>query len=313
MIIDMHCDTFLRMYEDKKDTESFMENGYSIDIKKLQKGNVSAQCFAIFNELDNGYNTQEMYDRIDYMLNALDNFDEYVYIYNGFNSLKSDKDLKKICAVPTIEDLGPILDDITNIDKLHELGFKICSLTWNDENTLGYPNSTRKEIMSNGLKNFGIEVVERMNELNMIVDVSHLSDGGFYDVAKYSKKPFVATHSNARSITNHKRNLTDDMIKILSNAGGVMGINFCSAFLCDSGNKSKVSDMIRHIKHIRYVGGIECIAIGSDFDGIECDLEIYDASQYTILIDALRDSGFTQNEIDKITYKNALRTLKDSE
>ena len=312
MIVDLHCDTFMKMYTDKKNSEEIKKNDYSIDIEKLKKGDVYAQCFAIFNEMGNGYNTQQMYDRIDYMMCGLDKCTDDIYLYKGYADLLN-KPENKICAIPTIEDLGPVLGDISNINRLYDMGFKILSLTWNHENTLGYPNSSNKNIMSKGLKKFGNEVIELMNELNMIIDVSHLSDGGFYDVANISKKPFVATHSNARAVTDHSRNLTDDMLKILSDAGGVTGINFCSTFLKEDSKKSRIEDMIRHIKHIKKAGGIDCIAIGSDFDGIESELEIADASQHYKLISALESAGFTGEEIDKITYKNALRVLKESE
>lgn len=311
MIVDLHCDTFMRMYTDKKSNEEFASNGYSVDIEKLKKGNVYAQCFAIFNEMGEGYDTQRMYDGIEYMMDSFRKFEDDIYLYKGYDDLLN-KPENKVCAIPTIEDLGPILGDISNINKLHSMGFKILSITWNHENSLGYPNSGNTEIMNKGLKKFGTEVVELMNDLNMIVDVSHLSDGGFYDVAKISKKPFVATHSNARHVTDHSRNLKDDMIKILSDAGGVTGINFCSAFLKKNSKESRVEDMVKHIKHIKNVGGIDCIAIGSDFDGIEGDLEISDASQYYKLIGALESQGFSGGEIDKITYKNALRVLKES-
>lgn len=314
MIFDLHCDTFLRMYCDKDEIDTFKKSRHHIDIDKLKRGNVFAQCFAIFNEKPkDGYKTEEMYDKIEYMFSGLNKFSDDIYLYKGYDDLINSKPEDKICAIPTIEDLGPILGDIDHIYKLHNMNFKIMSLIWNYENTLAFPNSMNKEIMGSGLKRFGFEAVELMNELGMIVDVSHLSDGGFYDVARTCKRPFVATHSNARSVTNHQRNLTDDMIKILSDAGGVTGINFCPRFLFDDSTESRVEDMIRHIEHIRNVGGVECIAIGSDFDGISGELEIYDASQYNLLIEGLVKAGFTQSEIDKITYQNALRVFKDSE
>lgn len=314
MIIDLHSDTFLRMYNANEDVDVFKSSKHSIDIDKLKRGNVFAQCFAIFNKKpETGYKTKEMYDKIEYMFSGLNQFSDDIYLYKGYDDLVNNKPDDQICAIPTIEDIGPILGDIEHIYKLHEMGFKIMSLTWNFENTLAYPNSNDPDIMNKGLKDFGAQAVELMNELGIIIDVSHLSDGGFYDVAKISKKPFAATHSNARSITNHTRNLTDDMIKVLSDAGGVTGINFCPPFLLESSNESRIEDMIRHIKHIRNAGGIECIAIGSDFDGISGELEINDASRFYLLTDALQDNGFTGSEIEKITYKNALRLLKDSE
>ena len=140
--------------------------------------------------------------------------------------------------------------------------------------------------MAKGLKPFGFEVVERMNEIGMVIDVSHLSDGGFYDVAKHSKQPFVATHSNCRAIANESRNLTDDMIKILANKGGVMGLNLVPAFL-DASNKSRIEYMVKHIKHIKNVGGIDTVAIGADFDGMGGDFEIDNVGDMTSLFDAL--------------------------
>ena len=103
-------------------------------------------------------------------------------------------------------------------------------------------------------------------------------------MAKHSKKPFVATHSNARAVKNSTRNLTDEMIKVLSDSGGVTGINFYHDFLCEGGILSRIDDMIRHIKHIKNVGGIDCIAIGTDFDGIGGELEIRNASEHYKLI-----------------------------
>lgn len=149
-----------------------------------------------------------------------------------------------------------------------------------------------------------------MNKLGIVIDVSHLSDGGFLDVLRYSKKPFVASHSNSRFVTNHSRNLTDDMIKAISNKGGILGINFCSSFLGTS-KIAKINDMIKHIKHIKHVGGVECISLGSDFDGIENEVEIKNIGEIQKLYDALKINGFTYNEIEKIFYKNAERIIKD--
>ncbi|MEX1377092.1 MAG: dipeptidase [Eubacteriales bacterium] len=313
MIIDLHCDTFHKMYEEKRDFHAFYENEYHIDIKKMQQGGVLAQCFAVYNSKNNEYSADTMYNKIDYMISVLNEYKEYVLIYKTYEDLINCKKSGKICAVPTIEDLGPVEGEISHIDRLYNLGFKMASITWNHENTLGYSNSEDKNIMSKGLKKFGIEAVERMNELGMIVDVSHLSDGGFYDVAKHSKKPFAASHSNARSLANHTRNLSDEMIKILSDSGGVMGINFYSKFLSETHRKSRLDDIVAHIKHIKNAGGIDCIAIGTDFDGIDDELELYDASKHPMLISELEREKFTQDEIEKISYKNALRLFRDSE
>jgi membrane dipeptidase len=151
-----------------------------------------------------------------------------------------------------------------------------------------------------------------MNRLGMLIDVSHLSDGGFYDVARYSKQPFVASHSNARECTMHLRNLTDDMIRVLAEKGGIMGLNFESFFLNEGEPTalSTVEDMIRHLKHIRNVGGIDVMAIGTDFDGTMHSSEIAHLGEMEKLTVALKKNRFSEEEIDKIYYKNALRIIK---
>jgi membrane dipeptidase len=153
-----------------------------------------------------------------------------------------------------------------------------------------------------------------MNELGILVDVSHLSDGGFYDVAKISKKPFVATHSDCRALAAHPRNLTDDMIRLLAQKGGVSGINFAPAFLDDTqGNKtSRISDMVRHVKHFIEIGGEDCVGIGTDFDGIGGNLEVGEPGRLTLLFEALEKAGITPRQIDKIASGNVLRVMKET-
>ena len=154
-------------------------------------------------------------------------------------------------------------------------------------------------------------MVEEMERLGIVPDASHLSDRGFYDLVENCKKPFIVTHSNSRSIKRHPRNLTDDMIKKLSEKGGVMGINFCADFVGYE-KVTQIKDLVSHIKHIKNVGGIDVISLGSDFDGIGNEVEIKDASEMGKLAQALEKEGFTIDEIEKIYYKNALRFLIDT-
>ena len=185
----------------------------------------------------------------------------------------------------------------------------MLTLTWNYENSIGYPNVNFK-YKDKGLKEKGIEIVNEMERVGIIPDCSHLSDGGFYDLSKICKKPFIATHSNARAIKNHPRNLTDDMIKILSNKGGVMGLNFCSDFVAED-DITKVSKIAKHAKHIKNVGGIDVVSIGSDFDGIENEVEIKDTSEMDKLYYGLKKEGFSDDDIEKVFYKNIIRVLKE--
>lgn len=228
------------------------------------------------------------------------------------SSAEVREDGGKIGVIFTGEDLGVIGSDMRKLDIVFQRGVRIATLTWNHENALGFPNSMKTQVMQSGLKPFGVEVVRRMNELGMIIDVSHLSDGGFWDVARISKKPFIATHSNSREITDHPRNLTDAMIRAIANSGGVIGLNFAPHFLSDRGDDtSRIRDMLRHIRHIRSVGGSDVLAIGTDFDGIHGHLEIDSPEKIPLLAQALIKCGMKETELEKMFYKNALRVCRE--
>ena len=212
-------------------------------------------------------------------------------------------------AFLTIEEGGVIKGKLENLRNFYRLGVRLMTLTWNYPNEIGYPNFDWK-YQEQGLTAFGKEVVAEMNRLGMIIDVSHLSDQGFYDVASLSQQPFIASHSNSRAMTNHPRNLTDDMIRILAEKGGVIGLNFAASFL-GSSETSQIEDMIRHAKQIYQVGGIEVLAIGTDFDGTAPNLDIMHAGQMKHLRDALAKNGFTASELDKIWYQNSGRLIKE--
>ncbi len=232
-----------------------------------------------------------------------------IKIAKNYSQMQKNREEGKISAFLTIEEGGVLRGKMSNLRNLYKLGVRLITLTWNYPNEIGFPNS-KENYKDRGLTSFGINVIKEMNRLGMIIDVSHLSDRGFIDVAQNTTKPFIASHSNARSITNHSRNLTDGMIKTLSENGGVMGMNFCPSFLGED-RISRINYIISHIKHIKNVGGIDVIAIGTDYDGIGGKLEIENISQIEKLEIALRKSGFNEEEIEKIFYKNAQRVIKD--
>ncbi|EGT3615095.1 membrane dipeptidase [Clostridium perfringens] len=310
--IDFHCDTASLMLQGNK---KLFQNDLKVDIKKLKEGEALAQFFALF--IDKEY-TKDTYNYCRMMLENLkkefqENSDDIILCRNILDLEKAEKE-NKIGAFITIEEGDAIRGEVEKLREFKKEGISLITLTWNYINDLGYPNYEFK-YKDKGLTKKGIEIVEEMNRLGMLIDVSHLSDGGFYDAIKYSKDPIIASHSNSRSQTGHSRNLNDHMIKLLANKGGVTGINFCNAFLKETeGNDSDlalVKDMVRHIKHIRNIGGIEVIGLGSDFDGIENEVEICDSSKMGLLLKALEREGFKEDEIEKIFYKNAKRIIRD--
>lgn len=306
--IDFHCDTASLLLEDIN--KNLKASNLKVDIEKLTKGQALAQFFALF--IDSGV-VESSYDKCVNMLNnikcELKKNNDSIILCRNFEDYNNAKNKNKIGAFITIEEGEAIEGNLEKLKFFKNQGVSLVTLTWNYENSIGYPNFGYK-FKEKGLKKFGKEVIEMMNDLGMIIDVSHLSDGGFWDVVNKSKYPIIASHSNSRESWNHSRNLTDSMIKALSNNGGVTGINFCSNFL--GKNKiASIEDMIIHIKHIRNIGGIECIALGSDFDGIENEVEIKDCSEMNSLALELIRNGFNDDEIEKIFYKNAERLIKD--
>lgn len=309
-IIDLHCDTIGHLIDNNN--IELKRNNLSIDIEKLKTGNSLAQFFALFIDLAK-YNKpfNRAMDMLNKFYEEIEKNNRDISVAKNIGDLEINRESGKISAFLTIEEGEAIEGSLKNLRNFYELGVRLMTLTWNYENSIGYPNC-KEELRNKGLKPFGLEVIEEMNNLGMIIDVSHLSDGGFYDVAKYSKSPFVASHSNSREMCNHRRNLTDDMIRVLSDKGGITGINFEKYFLIESGNRSDVESMLRHIMHIYKVGGIDVLAIGSDFDGIDPNnLEIGSMDKIGKLIDGLKKSGFNESELDKILYKNALRVIRE--
>ena len=165
---------------------------------------------------------------------------------------------------------------------------------------------------SKGLTEKGFLFIERMEELGIIIDVSHLSDAGFWDIARNTTRPFVASHSNARALCGHCRNLTDDMIRTIAGRGGVIGLNFYGCFLNPTNDShSTVARMAEHARHILNAGGSECLGLGTDFDGIGGELEIQDCSQMDKLAEELARQHFTGAEIENILYRNVMRVYKE--
>ena len=318
---DMHCDTLMRAYVSGRESVYEMPE-LMLDGKRLQEGGALAQFFAIFMPPESmcaelGMTFAEDMEYIKALLGIYrSTMEEHGYVLASAGSVAeylSNKEAGKISGILSLEDGRAVNGDMERLRWLWAEGIRMIALTWNHENCFGFPNSTDVTVMQAGLKLFGKEAVEVMNDLGIIIDVSHLSDGGFRDIVKLSKKPFVASHSNCRAIAAHPRNLTDDMIRALAEKGGVMGLNFYGPFLNeDVGNKeSRIRHMLQHLKHMIKVGGSDVAAIGTDFDGMDGQFEIMDCSKMQLLFEAMEREGFRSEQIEKIAYRNVERVLRD--
>lgn len=317
-VVDMHCDTIGELWKAEKAGKpiSLRSNSLHIDLEKMQRGDYLLQNFAMFvflgREKDPLVNVLEMIDV--YNRAMAENADIIGPVLN-YEDIEKNRAAGKLSGMLTIEEGAVLKGNPYVVRSLYQLGVRMLTLTWNFENEIGYPNTIVKAkdydpSRHYGLKPEGIEIVREMNRVGMIVDVSHLGDDGFWDVVKYCEGPFVASHSNARAVCNHTRNMTDDMIRALADKGGVMGLNFCGDFLNPNG-KSRVEDMVRHAKHIINVGGSDILGLGTDYDGIDGDLELDHCDKMPLLAQEMERQGFSTQQIEKIFHGNVLRLYRE--
>ncbi len=317
-VVDMHCDTIGELWKAEKAGKpiSLRSNSLHIDLEKMQKGDYLLQNFAMFvflgREKDPLVNVLEM---IDVYNRAMAENADLIAPVLKYEDIEKNRAAGKLSGMLTIEEGAVLKGNPYVVRSLYRLGVRMLTLTWNFENEIGYPNTIVKAkdydpSRHYGLKPEGIEIVREMNRVGMIVDVSHLGDDGFWDVVKYCDGPFVASHSNARAVCNHTRNMTDDMIRALADKGGVMGLNFCGDFLNPNG-KSRVEDMVRHAKHILNVGGSDILGLGTDYDGIDGDLELDHCDKMQLLAQEMDRQGFSTEQIEKIFHGNVLRLYRE--
>lgn len=316
-LIDLHCDTIWRL-TDAGEKVTLGKNSFCVNIDEMKQAGTMAQFFACFVDA-NWFTKEEKYEEgyvcikqmIKRMRKEVGDFSEQIAFAKSGEEIEENRGNGKISAVLTVEEGGVLNGKIERIEELYKEGIRLITILWNYENCIGYPNSRKSEIMGKGLKRFGFEIVEKMNERGMLIDVSHLSDGGFWDVLKTSRYPVVASHSNAREICPHPRNMTDKMIKALAEKGGVIGINFYPDFIRQNG-RACVEDVVTHIRHIVSVGGMDSVCIGTDFDGFSGEsIEIERAGQMYLLYHALKRVVFTEKQIEKIRWENAMRVIKE--
>lgn len=323
-VCDFHCDTLseLRHGIYRGEHIDFGRNSLQIDLDKLRRGDYMLQCFALFINLGDPYvPLVTALEQVDLFQELLREYPKDISQVLRFSDIERNRREGKISAILSVEEGGCCMGNLSVLRVLHSLGVRLMTLTWNYENELASPNSVPGDAAvlfpcaadtSHGLKERGFEFLDEMERLGILLDVSHLSDAGFWDVVQHTTRPFIASHSNARAVCGHVRNLTDEMIRVIAERGGLTGLNYCASFLQECAEPvSRVSDMARHAAYLKKVGGIDCIGLGSDFDGIEGDLEMYDASCLPLLEQELRRQSFTEDEIEKIFFRNALRVWKD--
>lgn len=318
IIVDSHCDSALKYFK----AEGINSQSNQFKVNSALKYDKYIQVFAAY--IEPNYITSGPFDLSLKLINSVK---QKMNIYNDrmfgvVNKYELEKYLrleeKKLGVMFSIEDAICLEGKIENLEKLYNEGVRIIGLTWNISNDVagganfdGEESSKEAKKYSDGLSDFGKRVIERMNELGIIVDVSHLSQKSFYDVVQQTYKPVIASHSNSMSVCNNKRNLTDEQIGIISKMGGMIGLNFYRPFVSENEAQANVEKLVQHIKHIEKIGGIDCIGIGADFDGMSrAVIGLEDNSKFDNLINELKKNKYSDDKIEKILGLNYIEFFR---
>ncbi|REJ34038.1 MAG: peptidase [Bacillota bacterium] len=308
VVVDAHCDTVLDLAAGRRRLGVRSAQGH-VDLPRLREGGVDVQFFAHFVEPRCRREQAlkrflELYDA--FMAEAEANARDLAVV-STWTQLEEALAQGRIAAVIAIEGGDLLCGSLEVLRCLRRLGVGVLGLTWNERNDLA--DGVGEAARAGGLTRFGRQVVAEMNRLGMVIDVSHLAEPGFWDVLDLTSQPVIASHSNARAVCDHVRNLTDDQIRALAANGGVMGLNFCPPFV--DPHRADVDRLVDHALHVLELVGPDHLGLGSDFDGIlETPAGLEDAGRFPRLTEALLKRGVDENTVAKILGGNFLRVLR---
>lgn len=309
-VIDAHCDTALRLVDGETLTPSDDSRNGHVDLPRLRAGGVNVQIFALWVDADNNTGLlRRCLDMLDAVTSEAARLSDDLHLIISADDIETVEKTGKIGVMLSIEDGAALERSLSALRAMYKLGVRAMGLTWNGRNELGEGVGAAVG-RGRGLTPFGRDVVREMNRLGMVVDVSHLSEAGFWDVLDVSTEPIIASHSNARALCDHPRNLTDEQIKALAERGGVMGINFFVPFLRRDGQAS-IDDIVRHIDHIVGLVGPAHVGFGSDFDGISrTPTGAEDVGRLPAITEALLRRGYREDDVRGILGNNFLRVIR---
>ena len=309
-VFDLHCDTALALLGEHLDTMgSLRKNELHIDLERAERLSGYAQCFACFTspllKLPNGMTTVELFERemVAVLRETEDNSDKISLAYSP-KEIRSNYEKGIMSAILTIE--GPAGFDFNPdlLEDLYKIGFRITTLGWNEQNPL-----TGSCVTGTGLTEQGRAYLKEAQRVGMVVDVSHISDAGFWDIMDVTEKPIIASHSNSRALWDIPRNITDEMYLAICKTGGTVGINLYSDFLGENPNIDTACDHIFHFLQI--AGDDKHISLGSDFDGMDTLPEgIAGVQDYPKLADRLLGRGLSEETVMNIFWNNALGVIE---
>ena len=308
-VFDFHCDTALMLLgDDLNQAGSLRKNSGHIDLERAVKLGGYAQCFACFTtdipELLHGISPIVLFEReLATIQREVDKNSDLISIAYSTEEIEENRAAGKLSAILTLEGTAGIDYNPALLEDLWAIGFRVSSLGWNEKNPL-----TGSNVTGGGLTELGREYVKEAQRLGMRVDVSHISDEGFWDIMKITDAPILATHSNSRAVFDHSRNITDDMFRAIRETGGVAGYNTCREFTGEPSDLDTICDHILHFMELDPDG--KHIALGGDLDGVDAMPDGFEGVQsYPALARKLLDRGLTEENVMDIFWNNAIRVL----
>lgn len=307
--IDAHCDT-VGLFNAGGGYDFAVRNTTGhLDLPRMQEGGIKIQFFALY--------IREEYassGALRYCLMLLDSYyqtmdrcrDQVRTILSGAG-LRQVMPGSKTGAILSVEGGEALEGELAVLPMLFRLGVRALGLTWNHRNQLA--TGVGADRPDEGLTSFGRQVIKEMNKLGMLVDLAHINEKGFYEAIGMSSAPLIVSHANSRALCDHPRNITDEQLRALRDAGGVVGLVFNPPFV--DPREATMDRLIDHFVHIAEVAGVDHLGLGSDFDGIDTVIEgLEDVTGLPGLIEGLSARGFDSADIEKITCSNFLRVLE---
>ncbi len=306
LVVDLHCDTILDIQAGKRTLAQRSTEGH-VDLPRLREGGVGAQVFAMFVAPRMTRRGQaRVRELIQTFPGTVKASASEIAPVTTVDPIEQARREGKVAAILSIENGGDAVGgDPRGLDNLYREGVRMIGLTWNLSNPLGDGAPGRTH---GGLTDAGRATLRRMEEMGIVVDVSHLSEASFWDAMKVTRGPIIASHSNASGLHPHPRTLTDDQLRVIAQRGGVVGVNFYAGFL----GAASLEHVLAHIDYLVKVMGVDHVALGSDFDGIpQAPRGLEDVSKMPNLTAGLQRRGYTTEQIQKILGGNAIRVLRE--
>lgn len=299
---DAHCDTIGMALGER---DSLRRNAFRIDLERGLTLGRYAQVFALYGDTDSipaermWETCQKFHDRL--CREVRENSDLVSFCRSGAE-VDAAVAQGQAAALLSIESADLLDDRIDRIETVADWGVRLMNLTWNQANLISGSNCRESE---RGLTAHGRDFVRELERCGIYADVSHLSDAGFWDLARMAHRPIVASHSNARALCPHRRNLTDDMFRAIRDSGGVVGMNYYAPFVGLSGD---IDALAEHIEHFLALGGEKTLCFGSDFDGCDVLVRGIDGLEsITYLYNALRQRGYSESLLEDLFWNNLRR------